>query len=50
MKSKNYRFVKVAYFSADNLEENKSNEHNRFFKRTEKMDSKQVQVVEGLSF
>lgn len=36
MKSKNYRFVKVAYFSADNLEENKSNEHNRFFKRTEK--------------
>ena len=36
MKSKNYRFVKVAYFSADHLEENKSNEHNRFLKEQKK--------------
>lgn len=40
MKGKDYRFVRVAYFSADNLEENKSNEHNRFFERTKEMDSK----------
>lgn len=40
MKNKVFKFVMVAYFFADNLEEKKSNEHNRFFERTEKKDSK----------
>lgn len=31
VKVKNYRLIKVSCFSADNLEENRSNEHNRFF-------------------
>lgn len=40
MKVKNFRLIKVAYFSADNLEENRSNEHDRLFKETEKIGCK----------
>lgn len=39
MKVKGYKYVKVAYFCVDNLEENKSNEYTRFFERAKEMDS-----------
>ena len=32
--------IKVAYFSAGNLEENRSNEHNRFSEKSKEMDCK----------
>lgn len=42
MKVKNYRLIKVAGLSADNLEENKSNEYNKFSEKTKEIDCWQV--------